>query len=63
MSLKLPAISLPIFSGKEICLQNIRDIYGTCAILKLLQYPSFARANTVSELMVVDLADGGNLLL
>ena len=49
MSLKLPAISLPIFSGKEICLQIVRDISGACAILELLQYPSFARANTVSE--------------
>ena len=49
MSLKLPAISLPIFSGKEICLQNVRDISGACAILEVAQYPSFARANTVSE--------------
>ena len=49
VSLKLPAISLPIFSGKEICLQIVRDISGACAILESLQYPSFARANTVSE--------------
>ena len=65
MSLKLPAISLPIFSGREIlnCLQKVRDVPVVCGILGLLQYPSFARANTVSELMVVDLAGGGNLLL
>ena len=49
VSLKLPAISLPIFSGKEICLQIVRDISSAYAILELLQYPSFARANTVSE--------------
>ena len=41
MSLKLPAISLPVFRGRElICLQNVRDISGTCDILEPLQYPS-----------------------
>ena len=49
VSLKLPAISLPIFRGREICLQIVRDISGACAILESLQYPSFAQANTVSE--------------
>ena len=65
MSLKLPTISLPIFSGREILnyLQKVRDVSKVCDILGLLQYPSFARANTVSELMVADLADGSDLLL
>ena len=49
MSLNLPAMSLPIFSGRKNCLQNVRDIPDACAILESLQYPSFARANTVSE--------------
>ena len=51
MSLELPAIILPIFSGREIldCLQNVRDTPDICGILGLLQYPSFAQANTVSE--------------
>ena len=49
VSLKLPAISLPIFSGRKICLQNVRDVPVICGILGSLQYPSFAQANTVSE--------------
>ena len=51
VSLKLPAISLPIFSGRENlnCLQKVRDVSKVCDILGLLQYPSFVRANTVSE--------------
>ena len=31
------------------CLQKVRDVPVICGILGLLQYPSFARANTVSE--------------
>ena len=51
VSLKLPAISLPIFSVRENlnCLQKVRDVPVICGILGLLQYPSFAQANTVSE--------------